>query len=107
MILRLLGKKKRNMGSSSSKKKSSSGGYYITGDIDEDDGLKVLKEEAGGLKVDKNSITALGYGPISASKLNSLITSGEVIEYEVNGVLKYKKASKQIIKKDSKKIKTY
>lgn len=46
--------------------------------------------------VDMKSVTALGYGPISASKLNSLVTSGEVIEYESNGKLKYKRAAKSI-----------
>ena len=42
--------------------------------------------------VDMNSVISLGYGPISASKLNSLVASGEVIEYEQNGKLKYKRA---------------
>lgn len=42
--------------------------------------------------VDMNSVLALGYGPISATKLNELVASGEVIEYEENGMLKYKKA---------------
>lgn len=40
--------------------------------------------------VDMDSVIALGYGPISASKLNSLVESGEVIEYEEDGKLKYK-----------------
>lgn len=39
-----------------------------------------------------NSITALGYGPISASKLNQLVASGEVIEYVSNGVTLFKRA---------------
>jgi hypothetical protein len=39
------------------------------------------------------SVTALGYGPISASKLNSLVASGQVIETEKNGVLTYKRAT--------------
>ena len=45
--------------------------------------------------VDMNSVISLGYGPISASKLNSLVASGEVIEYEENGKLKYAKATKK------------
>lgn len=50
------------------------------------------------LTVDKASITALGYGPISASKLNELISSGEVIEYVENGKLKYIKTNKASLK---------
>lgn len=41
--------------------------------------------------VDMNSVLALGYGPINATKLNQLIKEGKVIEYEENGKLKYKK----------------
>lgn len=85
------------MGSSSSKKKSSSSGssgrYILTNDTGGDDEVKKLQKEesSNDLTVDKNSITALGYGPISAAKLNSLVESGEVIEYEENGKLKYRK----------------
>lgn len=43
---------------------------------------------------DMKSITALGYGPISASRLNELIESGIVKEYVENGKLKYKKVFK-------------
>jgi hypothetical protein len=45
--------------------------------------------------VDMNSVLALGYGPISAKKLDSLISSGIVVEYEENGKLKYKKVFKR------------
>jgi hypothetical protein len=41
--------------------------------------------------VDQKSVLNLGYGPISASKLNNLVSSGKVKEYEKNGKLKYKK----------------
>lgn len=37
------------------------------------------------------SILALGYGPISAAKLNSLVSSGKVEEYEKDGQLYYRK----------------
>lgn len=37
------------------------------------------------------SILALGYGPISAEKLNSLVISGKVEEYEKDGQLYYRK----------------
>lgn len=45
--------------------------------------------------VDMNSVLSLGYGPISASKLDSLVSSGVVMEYEQNGKLKYKKVFKR------------
>ena len=38
-----------------------------------------------------DSITALGYGPISASKLASLLASGEVYRVEKNGQYYYYK----------------
>ena len=44
-----------------------------------------------GPTVDMNSVLALGYGPISASRLNQLIKEGKVEEYEVDGKLKYVK----------------
>lgn len=48
--------------------------------------------------VDMDSVLSLGYGPISAKKLDELISSGEVIEYEENGKLKYKKVNKPTLK---------
>lgn len=60
-------------------------------------GVKNSSNKSSGLTVDMASVTALGYGPISASKLNSLVASGEVIEYEENGKLKYAKAPKKPI----------
>lgn len=41
-------------------------------------------------KIDMNSVIALGYGPISASKLDGLVASGKVIQYVENGKLKFK-----------------
>lgn len=41
--------------------------------------------------VDMNSVLALGYGPISASRLNQLIKEGKVIETEKDGKLYYTK----------------
>lgn len=40
---------------------------------------------------DMNSVLALGYGPISAAKLNELVKSGKVVEVEKNGKLYYSK----------------
>lgn len=42
--------------------------------------------------VDMNSVLSLGYGPISAKKLNQLIKEGKVKESTKNGKLVYKKA---------------
>lgn len=43
--------------------------------------------------VDMKSVLALGYGPISSSKLDSLVASGAVTEYEENGKIIFKKNS--------------
>ena len=46
------------------------------------------------LTVDQKSILDLGYGPISASQLDKLVRSGEVVELvdSKNGTIKYKRA---------------
>ncbi len=79
-------KKSSGKKSSGSKKVSSS---KVTKAVNKDDadGKKTTSKEP---KVDMNSVLKLGYGPISASKLNSLVASGQVKEYEQNGKLKYK-----------------
>ena len=41
--------------------------------------------------VDMSSVLSLGYGPISTSRLNDLVSQGKVVEYEENGKLKFKK----------------
>ena len=48
----------------------------------------------GSLSVDMSSVLALGYGPISASRLNQLVKEGKVVETEKNGKLVYKKVFK-------------
>lgn len=42
--------------------------------------------------VDTSNIIQLGYGPISAQQLDKLVKEGKVIEYEENGVIKFKNA---------------
>ena len=49
--------------------------------------------QSGGLQVDLASILALGYGPISETRLDELVQSGEVQEYEENGLLKFRKVA--------------
>ena len=39
------------------------------------------------------SVLDLGFGPISASRLNELVKSGVIVEYEKNGQLYYKKSA--------------
>ena len=43
--------------------------------------------------IDTASVTALGYGPISAAKLDELVAKGEVIEYVADGKIKFRKAT--------------
>lgn len=47
-----------------------------------------------GLSVDMSSIIDLGYGPISEEYLNQLVESGEVEEYEENGVIKFRRTNR-------------
>ena len=57
-----------------------------TPDIDKDSGTKDNPKTM-------SSIMALGYGPINATKLDSLVKSGEVVEYTSGGVTMFKKAA--------------
>ena len=50
------------------------------------------------LPVDMKSVSALGYGPISAAKLDSLVRSGEVISYVEGGKQKFRKAGTKTTK---------
>lgn len=42
--------------------------------------------------VDSKSVLKLGYGPISAKKLNQLVSEGKAVEYEKNGKIKFRSA---------------
>lgn len=53
---------------------------------------KKTKVSSSEPKVDMTSVMNLGYGPISAGRLNELIKQGLVKEYEENGKLKYKRS---------------
>lgn len=48
----------------------------------------------GGLTVDMNSVLALGYGPISESRLNELVASGEVREVVKGNKITFEKVKK-------------
>ena len=87
------------------KNSGSSGGsivkdYKTSSDIISAKDTAIEKSSSGSSKTDTTmqSILALGYGPISASKLNSLVASGEVVEYYENGVQKFRKATKKSTK---------
>lgn len=67
--------------------KSSGGGVKSSG------GGNNIKPSEKEPEVDMKSVLNLGYGPISASKLNSLVKSGVVEEYTSGGKLKYRNSA--------------
>ena len=79
---------KKTSGSSSGSKKSSSSG---SGKIEDKPQFGDSKKNPtkGNLEVDMQSVIDLGYGPISAAKLDELVRSGKVVEIEKDGKLKY------------------
>lgn len=73
---------------------SSSGSSKINPNFKEVMDAQDKQKKLSDLTVDQKSVLALGYGPISASKLNSLVESGVVKEYEENGKIKFQKVVK-------------
>jgi DNA polymerase III alpha subunit (gram-positive type) len=57
---------------------------------------KSTKNTSSEPTVDMSSVLALGYGPISASRLNQLVKSGVIEEYVSGGKLKYRKTASTI-----------
>ncbi len=49
---------------------------------------------AGGPQVDMSSVQSLGYGPISAGRLDELVRSGAVEEYEEDGYIRFRRRPK-------------
>jgi hypothetical protein len=84
----------RSSGSRKSSKKSSKKSSGSS-KIKKSSGSSIKKSSKSSAKssvsVDMNSVLSLGYGPISASRLNSLVSSGKVKEYQDGNKLKYKK----------------
>jgi hypothetical protein len=84
---------------SSSKGSSSSSGS--SGTVKNNNKAAVNKGDTGakgnttnktnGPTVDMNSVLSLGYGPISATKLSQLVSSGRVIKYTDGNKIKFKK----------------
>ena len=73
---------------------SNGGGYVSYGtrpvDVDENEGES--RENAG---IDLKSFLDLGYGPISANRLNNLILSGAVEEYTEGNAIKFRNTGTQ------------
>ena len=92
--------------SSSSKKGSSSKGsssstiskkYAKEEKRNQQDAAK--KSSSSAVTVDMNSVLSLGYGPISASRLNELVSQGLVQEYRDGNKLKYRLTAKYLKQK--------
>lgn len=82
-----IGASKKKSSSSSSSKGSSSSSVKKTSSKTSSS----KKSSSGGSTVDMKSVLALGYGPISESKLADLVDKGIAIPYEENGKIKFKK----------------
>lgn len=83
-------KKKELAASSKASSSKSSGG---TATINKSNSSFIDKTKtvvAKAMGVDTASLAALGYGPVTPARLDELIRNGEIIEYEENGVVKYK-----------------
>ena len=92
-------------GSSSSKKSSSSSGSSIKKSSSSSGSSKVSKtrtskgdnsekvKSSSGKTIDMNSVLSLGYGPISASRLNQLVSQGLVEQYTSGNKIKFRKSA--------------
>lgn len=85
---------KNTSGGSKIKKTASGTPRFYVDRFDNKNKTSVNKTSSSAPEIDMDSVTALGYGPISASKLNSLVASGEVEEYMEGGVRKFRKTTK-------------
>lgn len=87
-------KKSKSSGSSSSSKKGAKSAGKDSSSIRTSKSSKTTSKstKSSSPTVDMGSVLSLGYGPISASKLDSLVRSGKVVETQKNGKLTYKKA---------------
>ena len=76
-------------GSGSGSRRSDSGGGGDETVIDDSD-----IDAGGDPVVDMNSVLQLGYGPISAERLNELVEDGEIEEYVEGNKIKFRKKQK-------------
>lgn len=91
-VAKILGIEPGNGASSGSGAPGSSGGTNSTESNTQLTTVKGGVTGAGnGLTIDANSILQLGYGPISESRLNELVASGEVREVVDGNVIRFEK----------------
>ena len=86
-------KKSSSSGSSIKKSSSSSGSSSVnkTRTSKGDNSEKV--KSSSGKTIDMNSVLALGYGPISASRLDQLVSQGLVEQYTSGNKIKFRKSA--------------
>ena len=80
---------------SSSGSSSSSSGKKTISKSEAKNISNALTGKKASVSVDMQSVLDLGYGPISAEKLNSLVSQGIIEEYTEGGKLKYRKVFKR------------
>lgn len=79
---------------STKKATTSNNGYQSKGETNRDSGKTA--SNSGSLTIDQQSVLALGYGPISMTRLDELVSSGEVIEYTEGNKIKFKKNTSSV-----------
>ena len=86
---------KKSSGSSIKKSSSSSGSSSVnkTRTSKGDNSEKVKSTNSATKTIDMNSVLALGYGPISASRLNELVSQGLVEQYTSGNKIKFRKSA--------------
>lgn len=57
------------------------------------DNVKGGSKKSSSAEIDMQSVLALGYGPISAAKLSSLVDSGVIEQYTSGGKIKFRKSA--------------
>lgn len=74
----------------------SSGGSSSSGSVNKTSAGSgsTSNSSSSGATIDMDSVLSLGYGPISASKLNQLVAEGKAVKYVENGKIKFKKTVK-------------
>ena len=83
-------KSSSSSGGSSSSKSSSSGSVSKSSSSGS---VSKSSSSSSSPTIDMNSVLALGYGPISESKLNSLVQSGQVEQYVSGNKIKFRKSA--------------
>jgi hypothetical protein len=89
------GSVRKSSGGSGSKKSSSSkdNSAYVQKKKDNAAAKKASSSKKSSATIDMNSVLALGYGPISASRLSELESKGLVQSYQSGNKIKFKKSA--------------